>query len=97
MSYRRERQGTWLYDQSAEQNVFVVSIDYDFWYELAKSEDRLEKDERPSLNSDGRLFYVCFRLPPAGEPIWPNSLGHKTLDDAMSFAESKVPSRVEWS
>ena len=97
MRYRREQNGEWLYDDSVAKPVFVVSTDYDYWYEIAKSEDSLEPDEKPDLNEEGRLFYVCFKLPPNDEPIWPDSPGHKSIAKAVEFAESKVPGTIYWS
>ena len=55
--------GTWLYDGTVEMPVYVVRLDYDFWYELGVADDELGPDEVPELNSDGHLFYVQFSDP----------------------------------
>lgn len=54
-------EGTWIYGVSAEMPVAVISLQYDFWYELAKSDEQLEPGEEPRpLGPDGVIYYSCF-------------------------------------
>ena len=93
------RSGRWLYDGAAEQPVDIVGLDYDFWYEDGRADDRLEPGERPRpLGPDGLLYYVRFRR--AGEsdtPTWVDSAGYSTIEQAMSAAQEKSPSEITWS
>ena len=75
--------------------VYVVRQDYDFWYEVAKADDRLEPGEVPHLNESGVAYYVLFS--DKGErPWWVDSHSFETADVARQWAESKLPSSVRW-
>jgi hypothetical protein len=88
--------GTWLYDGTVRMPVYVVRLDYDFWYEIAAEDDELSPGEVPALNPDGYLYYVLFQEVPA-PPIWPDSPGSATVDEAKVFASTKVPGEIAWS
>jgi hypothetical protein len=90
------RQGRWVYGEAAYQPVAVVLLDYDFWYEIGKADDRLDPDERPQLNDDGYLFYVCFASPPAASPGWVDSQGFATIEAASTWAQTQVTTEIEW-
>ena len=76
--------------------VTIVQLDYDFWYELDRADRHLEADDRPSLNLDGVLYYVCFRSSPAAHPGWVDSPGFATIARARLWALTKVPSAIDW-
>ncbi|WP_157172275.1 hypothetical protein [Nocardia pneumoniae] len=40
--------------------VFVVRLDYDFWYEVAREEGTLAADEEPFLDSAGHAYYIQY-------------------------------------
>lgn len=92
------KSGRWRYAADVHLPVDIVSLPYDFWYELAKDDEQLEPDETPqALTSEGVLFYVRFRR--AGEgatPTWPDSAGYPTLQEAMNAAERRVPAAIVW-
>ena len=92
------RSGRWLYADVVEKPVDIVGLPYDFWYEMAKADEQLERDENPRpLNEDGLLFYVRFRH--AGEtstPTWPDSGAYETIDGAMRAAEATAPTTIRW-
>ncbi|MFD3430273.1 hypothetical protein [Nocardia fluminea] len=39
--------GSWLYADVVLMPVFVVRLDYDFWYEVARDEGTLAEGEEP--------------------------------------------------
>jgi hypothetical protein len=90
--------GTWMYDGTVATTVRIVRVDYDFWYALAEADDRLEPGESPNLNAEGHLYYVRFRpgWTPGDGDFWPDSSGHRTLDEAIAYAESRLPGEVDW-
>lgn len=90
--------GTWMYDGTAPTTVRIVKVDYDFWYGLAEADDALEPGELPGMNAQGHLYYVRFRpgWTPGDRSFWPDSPGHQTLDEAISYAESRLPGDVDW-
>ena len=98
MSLSIVESGTWIYADSVKKDVDIISLDYDWWFELAKADDELEPDERPEpLNCQGVLYYVRFIHATANkEPTWPDSIGFQKLEEAKKEAESKLPSKVEW-
>ena len=90
--------GSWVYAGEVVKAVDIVGLNYDFWYELALADGRLEPGEaaRP-LGADGLLYYVRFRH--AGRPVeatWPDSAGHDTIEAAQRAAESRVTGPISW-
>jgi hypothetical protein len=79
--------------------VDIVSLDYDFWYELGKADDQLEPGEVPQrMNENGVLYYCRFRR--AGEnttPTWPDSAGYPDIERAMLAAQEQSPSPITWT
>lgn len=91
--------GTWQYDEDqAQKPVDIISLTYDWWYQLAESNDLLAPNEQPDpLNDDGVLFYV--RFSDAGnedETVWVESQAFRTLDEAIKHAEAKAKSAIDW-
>jgi hypothetical protein len=90
------RQGRWLYDNTVFQPVTVVRLNYDFWYEIGRADGTTEPDEVPELNEDGFKYYVCFRSSPTEHSGWVDSQGFDTVEAASRWAETQVPSAIEW-
>ncbi|MEV0465664.1 hypothetical protein AB0I30_29800 [Nocardia tengchongensis] len=88
--------GSWLYDDVVLMPVFVVRLDYDFWYEVAQEEDTLEAGEEPFLDSAGYAYYASFKGLRSDAPFWPDSGPHRSADEARIAAELKVPSPITW-
>jgi hypothetical protein len=78
--------------------VDVIGLDYDYWYELAKADDRLEQGEQPeALSSEGLLYYARFRhAGEQSEPTSVDSIGRSTIDVAMRDAEEAAPGAITW-
>ena len=98
MSLRIVKTGKWLYGMSVYLPVDIVAINYDFWYQLDKADGQLELNDQPEpLNAEGVLYYVRFRkaLEPL-EPTWPDSSGYTDINEAMAYAQSKVPGSIHW-
>lgn len=93
------RSGTWMYDGTVEQPVDIVSLDSDWWYELAAAEDSLDADEHPRpMGPDGVLYYVRFRKAGSPDtPTWVDSIGHADVADAVQTAEANAPSPIRWA
>ncbi|CAM4298926.1 MULTISPECIES: hypothetical protein [Alteromonadales] len=91
--------GIWFYANSIEKPVDIISLNYDWWFELAKADDQLEPDEKPEpLNQLGVLYYVRFKhATESDEPTWPDSVGCQTIEEAKKIAQSKSPSQIVWS
>lgn len=88
--------GSWLYADSVYMPVFVLRLDYDFWYEVAREEGTLAADEEPFLDSAGHAYYVSFKGLGNDASFWPDSGPHRSLDEARITAESRVPSLITW-
>jgi hypothetical protein len=95
--HRVVRSGTWLYDQTVTRPVYIVQLDFDFWYEIAREENSLEANEQPTLNADGHQYYVSFRGLPREGPIWVDSIGFDSVELASEHAQSRVPTPVVWN
>lgn len=93
------RHGTWLYDNAVPFPVDIVSLNYDFWFELDKADGQLEPGEVPQpMNELGVLYYCRFRH--AGElttPTWPDSAGFPDIAQAMLEAQNRSPSVINWN
>ncbi|MFB8003917.1 hypothetical protein [Nocardia sp. NPDC056000] len=88
--------GSWLYDNLIATPVFVVRLDYDFWYELGKEDGTLDADEEPLLDSTGHAYYASFKALHDAAPFWPDSGPHLSIAEAQAAAESRVPSQIIW-
>lgn len=91
------RRGTWQYDDGVHLPVTIISLPYDFWFELAKADDQLEPDDKPEpLGEDGQLFYVSFQSPDLIEAASPDSSGLPTIEAAMEAAHKRVAPPIRW-
>jgi hypothetical protein len=88
--------GSWLHADTKLMHVFVVRLDYDFWYEMARADGTLEESEVPCLDEGGNAFYVSFHGLRDGRSFWPDSGPHRSLDEAKTETESRVPSPIAW-
>jgi hypothetical protein len=92
------RSGVWLYDDLVDRPVDIVSLAFDYWYELARADGQLEHGEQPTpMGPDGCLYYVRFRA--AGSTATPttvDSIGFSRLVDAAEAANLKAPSPIRW-
>ncbi len=88
--------GTWLYDGSVETGVHIVSLSFDFWHDLAMADGLADPDEKPELNENDVAHYVFFGDPPVALPVWPDSVGFLTIDEAIEAAQARVPSEITW-
>jgi len=99
MALRIVARGTWLYGGSVETPVDVVSLDYDWGFEVDRADGRLEDGQVPDqLGPDGVLYYARFQhaLDPS-EPTWPDTTGCKTIGEAKLLAERKAAGGIHWS
>jgi hypothetical protein len=61
------------------------------------AESDYEEPGHPPTDENGFYYVVEFRLPSAGEANnGSTSWGHATLEEAVQFAEEKVPSPIAW-
>lgn len=88
--------GEWRYADTQTRQVVVLRTNYDFWYEIAKADGKLESDEQPSLNADGFRYYLLYDTWPEGGQFWPDGIGSLTEQDAKEAAEKMLPSPVRW-
>ncbi|MEU2124662.1 hypothetical protein [Nocardia niwae] len=89
--------GSWLYADAVPMPVFVIRLDYDFWYEVAREEGTLAVGEEPFLDADGHAYYVSFHgLHRDDASFWPDSGTHRSAEEARATAESRVPSAITW-
>ncbi|UCH49850.1 MAG: hypothetical protein JSU95_08845 [Betaproteobacteria bacterium] len=86
--------GTWLYDGAVESPVFIIRLNRDYWFELAKAHGFLDEGEVPQLNEHGYLYYV--RFGDEGESPFSLSVGFMSCEEAVRWAESKSPSPIRW-
>ena len=92
------RKGTWMYGGSVATPVDIISLDSDWHYELDRIDGRLASDDVSTpMGPDGVLYYVRFQhaLQPV-LPLWPDSPGCSTIEEAMRIAESKVVGGIAW-
>jgi hypothetical protein len=87
--------GSWLYAGTSKKTVYVIQQNYDYWFEMDKADGELELGEKPELNADGQIYYVCFT--PLGNKPWSVAYrGCKSLDEAKAFASEKANGPIQW-
>jgi hypothetical protein len=85
----RVASGTWLYDGTASLPVWVVALDYDYWFALGAADDLLEPGEEPTpLGPDGLLYYPSFRSI--------DGPGYPTIVQAKADAQARLTVPINW-
>ncbi|NML21992.1 hypothetical protein HHL16_13970 [Pseudoflavitalea sp. G-6-1-2] len=89
--------GKWLYDNLTQMPVQIFAINYDHYFEIAKADGLLEKEEEPALNDQGEQYLIAWH----GNNFFPIngsiSYGGITLEEAKNTAQEKVQHSIEWS
>ena len=93
--------GEWLYDGSVPMPVYVVRYNFDYNFELAKSdayeafggETMVDEDERAELNAKGFRFDLSFQERAGGE-YWPDARGGLSVDEAKEAAQAMLHAPV---
>lgn len=89
--------GTWRYDGTQPTVVRFVETDFDVWFGIREADGDLAHDERPTLNSDGHVYYLRRPGWELGEPFWPDRVGFMSGDDTKAAAEAELPGPVNWT
>ncbi|TGE04925.1 hypothetical protein [Hymenobacter fodinae] len=55
---REVLKGYWFYDAVLRKGVIIKSINYDYWYELEKSDGLDMTDQEPELNEAGEMYII---------------------------------------
>ena len=92
------KSGKWKYDNCKFMTVKIFELNYDYWYEIAKADDRLEKNECPNLNSEGVSYMIKWGEGEfADEDLVTKDWGGLDIVTAMNQAESKVQGGIIWN
>jgi hypothetical protein len=92
---RAIKRGRWRYAGEIPKGVIIHAINYDYWYELEKSDGLDMTGEVPELNEQGEMYLIA----------WMNSaftkqesftVGLLTLTATMDLASSIVQQPIEW-
>ena len=94
---REVKTGYWLYDKETPMTVKIFVLNYDYYYELAKADDMLDKDEKPELNKWGETYMIKW----GGGDFFDNDLvtmyfGGLDLETAIKIAEDKITGLIIW-
>ena len=97
MQYPRECcSGFWLYDGLIKYGVKIEALDYDYWYELEKSDGNNVSDEKPILNSDGETFMIVWMDENMSKKISDSYAGAVSLEEAKEIALKISGSTITW-
>lgn len=93
--YNLVLRGQWLYDNSVHKTVQIFSIDYDYYFEIAKADGQLETAEQPILNEHGETYMIKWDDNADFNSFGPRENGGLTLHEAKHIVEGKV-GLVRW-
>ena len=97
MQYPRECCfGFWLYDGLIKYGVKIEALNYDYWYELEKSDGSDVSDEYPVLNSDGETFMIVWMDESMTKKISYSYAGAVSLEEAKDVALKITSSVITW-
>jgi uncharacterized membrane protein YkoI len=97
MQYSRECCfGFWLYDGLIKYGVKIEALNYDYWYELEKSDGSDVLDEDPVLNSDGETFMIVWMNVNMSKKISDSYAGAVSLEEAKKIALEISGSTITW-
>ncbi|GGG53763.1 hypothetical protein [Hymenobacter glacieicola] len=87
--------GYWLYDGIIRKGLIIKAINYDYWYELEKSEGLDMAGQEPELNEMGEMYMIEWT-----DHIHKNresfAVGTLDLESTKLKAEDIVNQAIEW-
>jgi hypothetical protein len=97
MQYPRECcSGFWLYDGLIKYGVKIEALNYDYWYELEKSDGSDVSDEAPILNIDCETFMIVWMDENMTKKISYSYAGAVTLVEAKEISLKIAGSTITW-
>jgi hypothetical protein len=96
--YAKEvKTGKWVYDNEVTLIVKIFRLNYDYYYEIAKADDRLESNEEPNLNKNGESYMIKWGEGEfSDKDLVTRDWGGLTLESAIKKAESKIKTDIKW-
>jgi uncharacterized membrane protein YkoI len=88
--------GFWLYNGLIKYGVKIEALNYDYWYELEKSDGSDVSNEAPVLNSDGETFMILWMDENMSKKISDSYAGAVSLEEAKKIASEKIGSTITW-
>lgn len=95
------KRGYWFYAGTVRKTVMIFRLNYDFYYELEKSDGFDISDELPELNAEGCTYLL--RWPIEGFSVQSGSFSvlhgsqALSLEGAIERAEQIVRQPIEWT
>ena len=86
----------WLYDGLIKYGVKIEALNYDYWYELEKSDDSDVSNEDPVFNSDGETFMILWMDENMSKKISDSYAGAVSLEEAKQIALKISGSTITW-
>ena len=86
----------WLYDGLIKYEVKIEALNYDYWYELEKSDDSDVSNEDPVFNSDGETFMILWMDENMSKKISDSYAGAVSLEEAKQIALKISGSTITW-
>lgn len=92
---REVAKGFWLYDWLIRKGVVIKSINYDYWYELEKSDGIGVSNELPDLNEMGEMYMIEW-----ADSEYKNrksfTVGTLGLNSTKITTDASVGQAIEW-
>ena len=90
--------GTYRTGLLSRARVDIISLNYDWWYSLAETDNQLEPGDEPMpLNAQGVIYYGRYKQAlQQEEPTWPDTFGDATVEAAMRSIELKIGKKIRW-
>ena len=87
------RGGSWLYDGTVIGHVRILKVK-GAEPNILYSDD--EDTVHPPTDANGFYYVAEFWLPSTGNSMGSSSWGHATVEEAIRYAEEKLPNPVNW-
>lgn len=88
--------GQWLYDKTTPMPVQIFAINYDYYYEIAKADGSLEKEDKPELNELGEQYLIALHKNDFFSLNGSIRYGGISLEEAKQQAEKLVQQIIKW-
>lgn len=90
-------EGVCVYGGVKEYPIYVIEQNYDFFHSMYEADDMLENGESPSLNAEGKVYYLFFGELPESRPYAVSSMGtFMSVTAAESWASANLPYFSRW-
>ncbi len=88
--------GHWLYDNIVSKPIRIFAINYDYYFEMDKSDGISKIEDVPELNEKGEQYRIAWHGDNYFSWAGTTDYGGLTLEEAKEEAQKVVQQQIKW-